>query len=340
MLNPVYTPIAPSITTAAATNIKLPVGYYQFIFEALEPLEFETYPGSTWRGALGYALKHLVCIEKKRTQCKGCPYISNCAYGSLYEKSIPWYSKKMQTYTQPPHPYIISPWPIKYLNKGETCAVDLILIGQANSALPYLITAFREAGLKGLTKNKNRLLLKEVLQETVFGETVSLYNDHSEQREPLPPQTPDIPTLEDYICLEFESPVSIKHKGELLRNHLTFEALFSALMRRLSMLSYFYTDSLFETDFKELIRQAKAISLLDTHLHQQKHQRYSTKQRQWISLEGQAGRFFLDGKQLEPFWPYLWLGQWTHIGKGAVMGQGKYRIIQSTNLTELLNLLT
>jgi CRISPR/Cas system endoribonuclease Cas6 (RAMP superfamily) len=29
---------------------------------------------------------------------------------------------------------------------------------------------------------------------------------------------------------------------------------------------------------------------------------------------------------LEVFWPYLWLGQWTHIGKGTSMGMGAYTI--------------
>jgi CRISPR/Cas system endoribonuclease Cas6 (RAMP superfamily) len=29
---------------------------------------------------------------------------------------------------------------------------------------------------------------------------------------------------------------------------------------------------------------------------------------------------------LEDYWPYLWLGQWTHVGKGTSMGMGAYTI--------------
>jgi len=42
-------------------------------------------------------------------------------------------------------------------------------------------------------------------------------------------------------------------------------------------------------------------------------------------MGGLIGEIELDGADLEPFWPYLWLGQWTHAGKGAVMGLGRYR---------------
>jgi len=31
--------------------------------------------------------------------------------------------------------------------------------------------------------------------------------------------------------------------------------------------------------------------------------------------------------ELAPFWPYIWLGQWTHAGKNTSMGLGKYEII-------------
>jgi CRISPR/Cas system endoribonuclease Cas6 (RAMP superfamily) len=27
-----------------------------------------------------------------------------------------------------------------------------------------------------------------------------------------------------------------------------------------------------------------------------------------------------------PLWPYVWLGQWLHVGKGTSMGLGRYTI--------------
>jgi len=45
-----------------------------------------------------------------------------------------------------------------------------------------------------------------------------------------------------------------------------------------------------------------------------------------VKMGGLIGEIGLEGADLEPFWPYLWLGQWTHAGKGVVMGLGRYRI--------------
>ena len=41
-------------------------------------------------------------------------------------------------------------------------------------------------------------------------------------------------------------------------------------------------------------------------------------------MGGLTGWFEVEGPGLEPFWPYLWLGQWTHAGRGCSMGLGRY----------------
>ncbi|MEZ5581405.1 MAG: CRISPR system precrRNA processing endoribonuclease RAMP protein Cas6 [Candidatus Competibacteraceae bacterium] len=48
---------------------------------------------------------------------------------------------------------------------------------------------------------------------------------------------------------------------------------------------------------------------------------------------GIIGELTLTGDKLAPFWPYLWLGQWTHVGKGAVMGLGQYRLLTDPPLS-------
>ena len=43
-------------------------------------------------------------------------------------------------------------------------------------------------------------------------------------------------------------------------------------------------------------------------------------------MGGLVGSVELGMEGLDDFWSYLWLGQWTHVGKGTSMGMGAYTI--------------
>lgn len=53
--------------------------------------------------------------------------------------------------------------------------------------------------------------------------------------------------------------------------------------------------------------------------------RYSARQDATMQLGGVVGSLALRD-DLAPFWPYLWLGQWTHAGTAATMGLGWYQL--------------
>ncbi|MBF0142739.1 MAG: CRISPR system precrRNA processing endoribonuclease RAMP protein Cas6 [Magnetococcales bacterium] len=53
--------------------------------------------------------------------------------------------------------------------------------------------------------------------------------------------------------------------------------------------------------------------------------RRSGRQRQLMALGGVVGRWTLSGP-LEAFWPFLYLGEWLHVGKNATFGLGGYRL--------------
>jgi hypothetical protein len=54
--------------------------------------------------------------------------------------------------------------------------------------------------------------------------------------------------------------------------------------------------------------------------------RYSSRQKQEMTLGGVVGKWHLQG-ELEELLPWLHLGQWLHLGKNATMGMGGYTLI-------------
>ena len=47
-----------------------------------------------------------------------------------------------------------------------------------------------------------------------------------------------------------------------------------------------------------------------------------------MALGGVVGQWHLhtNADTLEQLWPWLWLGQWLHVGKNASFGLGGYRL--------------
>ena len=60
-------------------------------------------------------------------------------------------------------------------------------------------------------------------------------------------------------------------------------------------------------------------------LQWQDWERYSNRQKTRMTLGGFVGRVTYRGV-FQPFWPFLLLGTFVHVGKGAAFGLGQYRI--------------
>ena len=96
------------------------------------------------------------------------------------------------------------------------------------------------------------------------------------------------------------------------------------LLRRISLLTYFFGETPLETNFAGLLRYAESIPIAKRALHWREWTRYSSRQNEKLQMGGLVGSFELAGAVLDRFWPLLWLGQWTHAGKGCSMGLGRY----------------
>jgi len=302
---------------------ELPISLFQFKFRFEGNSQLPAYAGSAWRGAFGSALKQTVCVVKD-TPCQHCMLKDSCAYPYIFETPPPPHSEKMCKYTAAPHPFVIKARLEKQHNSNEY-QLGIILFGRSYRYLPYIIHAFDKAGKHGLGGKRQRFQLEQVNQLQAGQAPQLIYQDGKLLQAALS-ETIAIPDCPSELTIRLDTPLRIKQDGQNCNEQrLTFAAFFGSLLRRQSMLTYFHTDQPLETDFAGLMAEARAVDISGRQLGWHDWTRYSSRQQTQMNMGGLLGSFSLSG-DLQHFWPYLWLGQWTHTGKGTSMGLGAYTI--------------
>jgi CRISPR-associated endoribonuclease Cas6 len=304
----------------------------------LDSLSLPAYKGSTFRGAFGYAFKKIVCVNRERI-CEPCLLKGKCVYSYVFETPPPSDTSKMRKYPFAPHPFVITP-PLedkKIYREGETLCFELTLIGKSIDYLPYFIYTFDELGGMGIGKGKGRYYLEEVRAinigrglETIYcGQEKILKNTYKmltiENLQPVSVLT-SASASASTLNLVFLTPTRLKFDGKLSPD-LEFHILFRNLLRRISLLSYFHCGEELNLDFKGLIEEAKGVKVQQENLSWFDWERYSNRQETKMMMGGFIGSIAFEGS-LEPFLPFLLLGEYIHVGKGTSFGLGKYEIIK------------
>lgn len=310
----------------------IPVSCYRFYFKTDQPVRIPDYPGSAWRGAFGHALKRTVCVIRN-TPCHQCLLKHACAYSYIFETPTPSNTEKMRKYTAIPHPFVF-----RFSNKKSTESfnLDLNLFGHGQRYFPYLVHAMQMAGKDGVGGHRQSFFLNKIdaIDYHDHNQCVTIYQD-SELTPLKPAQAPILPKMPEIIKINFQTPVRLKQDNRnITAINFNFGAMFGALLRRISMISYFHTDTPLESDFNGLAASARSVQFEAQNLHWYDWTRYSSRQQTEMQMGGLLGSVSLDMRGLEDFWPYLWLGQWTHVGKGTSMGMGAYTI-HSTSLPKI-----
>ncbi|MDG4594591.1 MAG: CRISPR system precrRNA processing endoribonuclease RAMP protein Cas6 [Candidatus Contendobacter sp.] len=303
----------------------LPLARYRLTFRAAADLRLPAYTGSAWRGAFGRALKRLVCVTREPA-CPACLLYRSCIYPYVFETPPDPGVGKLTRYTAAPHPYVLVPDDqSRGIATGTILNLSVTLFGHGNRQLPYVVHALSQAGQAGLGRHRGTLELLRVAQAD-GGEWQTIYVPGADFS-PLPAVMPAVPPMPKRLTLRLLTPLRLTHEERLVsQDRFRFHLLFSSLLRRISLLTAFHTDDPLDTDFAGLTQAARAVELAGARLRWHDWTRHSSRQDALIQMGGLVGEIELDGAGLEPFWPYLWLGQWTHAGKGAVMGLGRYWI--------------
>lgn len=322
--------------TVAAVIPRLAVTRYRLRFRIEDASALKgRYLGSTWRGAFGQALRRTVCIVGLPPTCDGCALLTSCVYPRTFEKRTPADAQKLRRYPHPPNPYVLAPASEDWDAADETLNLGLTLFGKANEDAPAILQALDGAGQQGLTRSRTALELVETQAETVAGNWTTLQSERGSLRSAVA-QIVEAPhsTAPAAVRLRLLSPLRIRREGRYVRPQaLDFRALASNLLRRISLLTYFFGETPWEPDFAALLQEASNVRIEDPALRWQEGVRHSSRQKTRIPMGGIVGSLVASGPAVATLWPCLWLGQWTHIGKGCTMGLGRY-VLEPVNSVE------
>jgi len=330
----------------------LPIARYRLTACVQRPLALPDYAGSLLRGQFGAALRGVACMTRQPT-CPGCPLVATCPYTRIFEAPPPPKgSHALQDFSQIPNPYIIEPPTpgARTLAAGDPLQFHIVLVGHAIDQLALVVFALQRALQQGLTKERVSADLLQVDWLDAQGQPHPIWHlEHPTLLEHAATLTPAVALPNDsktiaactetmgatsqndaQITLHIQTPLRLQSQGKPLGvGQLTPRALVAAVARRAALLMEFHAG---QTGWGEAAKHVAHLSdrLTDQQdLHWFDWTRYSSRQHQQMTLGGVLGRWTLHGRaeELAQIAPWLWLGQWLHVGKNASMGLGGYTLV-------------
>jgi hypothetical protein len=124
--------------------------------------------------------------------------------------------------------------------------------------------------------------------------------------------------------IELLTPTRLVDDGQLVKR-MAFRPFIQRLHGRLKQLSAEYSDTPLGFDLRTVMAQAEAVRVVRDETRWVELESYSTRLERATPLGGLMGQITFEG-DLTPFWEWLVWGQFTHVGKDAVKGNGMYRI--------------
>ncbi|MFN8577117.1 MAG: CRISPR system precrRNA processing endoribonuclease RAMP protein Cas6 [Candidatus Sericytochromatia bacterium] len=293
---------------------------------SIKPKELIVLPrenkGNILRGGFGHTFKNMICVKNFDFKCKECEFLNNCPYPTVFESSPPSNSEILSKNADIPRPFVIKA-PItkktEYTNQ-DTIKFSLVLVNKVIKLLPYFITTFKELGIQGINKpNKGKfdILSIKTNEKDIYNDGV--LQNYSEYL------TFDKKEKVSYIKLEFLTETTLKDKGIIIQNP-NFSSLIKRLRDRISSLALFYGDG-WNIDFKQLGLDAEKVIKTEDNTYWNEKSRFSKRKGVKHDMSGFIGEVAFEG-DITPFMEILEIGQYIHVGKGAVFGNGWYRIVE------------
>ncbi|HIP38300.1 MAG TPA: CRISPR system precrRNA processing endoribonuclease RAMP protein Cas6 [Desulfocapsa sulfexigens] len=286
----------------------LSLAKYQFTCRARGQIILPEYKGPALYGGFGFSLKDI----------------------------SPFYHKQLCGAKSRQNPYILLP-PLDTARQyppGHIFSFELTLVGNAMEYFPVCRDAFTLLGeRRGLGKNRGKfdiIAIDSAIPATPDDSTGSTSQSQIVTGDTI--VSARVYTNSPELKLHLITPLRLKANDKLLRETPSFAVFFARTIGRLNSLSTFYGDGSIIAPQKkhELLELAEKIILVKDNSNRRKLSRYSTRQKQWLNFDGLQGEIIYKGN-FAPFWPYLALGEWLHVGGKVNLGLGKYVMEEKKN---------
>ena len=254
--------------------------------------------GSQIRGAMGYALKKVVCINPS-FKCDGCFAQDNCLYYDFYER-VGVYHKYRLDFTL----------------GNPTYDFNFYLFEDSTKALPYVISAFyklfTEIGLGADRETTNNFSIKVNDKD--------VYKDGSFSLEGIEPQSwSEDFEYKDKVSLKLITPLRIKSNNRFVRSakELDIKGLINSIYQRQRMLQ--------GLERAKLPFEPK-VEISDAFVNFKDLNRYSNRQKGKLKIGGLLGYIELKNIDKESYM-LLKVAELIGIGKQTTFGLGKVQLL-------------
>jgi hypothetical protein len=328
--------------------------HFRFHLKPKAPLHMPAYnKGNVIRGGFGSTFRRIVCHGSCRDP-ETCELRSVCPYTAVFHPFVPEGSEKISKNRDIPRPFVIKP-PLEtketYL-PGERLSFDVVLVGKIKGYLPYFIVTFKELSQAGLGRSRASVELVAAGHVGSDGVEVPVYTKENNLIQPpantiswadlcasngsnsgskSSPQDGSVNLPQagagniTRVTLRFLTPTMLKADG-LQARRPAFGPIAKRLRDRINALAYFYCGNGLDIDFKAFGTEADKICTVQDSTRWVENSRYSRRRQVSHDLSGFAGEVTFAG-ELAPFLPYLKLGEYVHVGKNAVFGNGWYEMV-------------
>lgn len=204
----------------------------------------------------------------------------------------------------------------------------MVIFGKIVEFLPYILITLKNVASRGIGINRGRAYLEKIYQKNpVSGDVHELFssgNDMVYPKEIFFTEN-DFKTMAvDQVKLNFKTPAIIKDKGRFVQTP-SFHTLMKRIRDRFSTLSWFYEGIELDMNYKNFVLNAENVKTIRANVAYIKTHRKVRNPSGRQNMSGIVGSLSYEGS-ISEYMPYLLFGQYMHVGKSAVFGNGWYTV--------------